>query len=128
MNQPPPSTGSVVVGVPAPAPITVIGVDWAVLIPLIFAGISLLITTGLGALQSYRNGKKSDAIHVLVNSGMTKALADLAAAQNEIRLLRDLTVSLNMRLALLGPDAATVDLDRLPSAEVRTAKASTPKS
>ena len=37
-------------------------------------------------------------IHVLVNSGMTKALADFAEAQEEIRSLRSLVLALNKRL------------------------------
>jgi hypothetical protein len=82
-----------------------VGLDWAVLLPLIFAGLALLITTTGNLIISYRNGRKSDAngdkadaIHVLVNSSMTKALADLAAAQDEIRALRTLVASLNARL------------------------------
>lgn len=111
MNQPPavpmaPATNAVVVATPAPSPVTVVGLDWAVLIPLIFAGLATLTTTIIGTLKSYSNGRKSDLaaekareIHVLVNSNMTKVLADLAAAQNAIAMHQNLIAALNARLA-----------------------------
>jgi hypothetical protein len=109
----PQKTVATVGTIPATSPVASpvpIGLDWAVLLPLIFAGLALLITTTGNLIVSYRNGKKSDvnsekadAIHVLVNSNMTKALADLAAAQEEIRSLRAVVVSLTARLATTEP-------------------------
>jgi hypothetical protein len=44
-------------------------------------------------------------IHVLVNSGATKAAADLAAAKHEIETLRELVSALDARLSAPGrPD------------------------
>ncbi len=51
--------------------------------------IPTLLTT-LTAVLSYRNGKKSDAIHVLANSTLTKVQADLAAANMRIEELQEL--------------------------------------
>ncbi len=42
--------------------------------------------------QSWRNGKKSDEIHVLVNSNMAAVKAELAAAKIEIADLRSIIV------------------------------------
>jgi hypothetical protein len=93
-----------------PASTLAIGIDWAVLVPLIFAGLALLITTTGNLIISYRNGRKADvnsdkadAIHVLVNSNMAKALADLATANEEIRALRTLVAALNARLVAAEP-------------------------
>ena len=112
----PAQTATVVVPVPSAAPISVVGVDWTVLIPLIFVGLGGVITTGFNAWKSVSNGRKSDAIHILVNSGMTKALADLSTAQEEIRTLRELVNALNARVT--GAPIA--------SAAVTAAQASTP--
>lgn len=118
MNQPPavpmsPATNAVVVATPAPSPVSVVGLDWSVLIPLIFAGFATLATTIIGTLKSYSNGRKSDRasdkadeIHLLVNSNMTKVLADLAAAQNNIAMLQSVVASLNGRLAEHAADDA----------------------
>lgn len=118
MNQPPavpmsPATNAVVVATPPPSPVSVVGLDWSVLIPLIFAGFATLATTIIGTFKSYSNGRKSDiasdkadAIHVLVNSNMTKVLSDLAAAQNNIAMLQGLVASLNGRLAEHAADDA----------------------
>jgi hypothetical protein len=147
-----PTTANVgVVGVTQNAPVVAVGLDWAVLIPLISAGIGLLVTQILNAVISYKNGKKADAIHILVNSGMTKALADNASQAEEIRNMRALIQSLNERISalpVLAPnDAAaivpgdserpsraeierahaTIDAGRLPSPDVVAAQASTPK-
>ncbi len=43
-------------------------------------------------VQSWRNGKKSDEIHVLVNSNMAAVKAELAAAKLEIADLRSIIV------------------------------------
>jgi hypothetical protein len=141
---PPPGTASVgVVAHSNPAPTVAIGIDWTVLVPIIATAIGLLITTTVSALLSYHNGKKADAIHVLVNSGMSKALADNAAQAEEIRVLRTLTQSLNERISALPGGSssmptthptpadlaqaqAVVDAGRLPSAEVVAAQGSTP--
>lgn len=47
--------------------------------------------------------KQMQEIHVLVNSGMTKALADLAGAQEEIQVLRELVQALTTRLDRKDP-------------------------
>lgn len=134
---PPATTAAILVPVPTAPPVSVVGVDWTVLVPLIFVGVGGLVTTVFNAVQSFKNGKKSDAIHVLVNSGMTKALADLSTAQEEIRTLRELVNALNTRITGVPGVDGTLDAGatrsqqlsdqaRLPSAEVLAAKASTP--
>ncbi len=50
--------------------------------------------TVLTAALSYRNGKKSDAIHVLANSTLTKLQADLAAANERIHELQELVAKI----------------------------------
>jgi hypothetical protein len=129
---------------PIPSSVGSIGVDWTVLVPIIGTAIGLLVTTTFNAVLSYHNGKKSDAIHVLVNSGMTKALADNAAQAEEIRTLRSLVQALNDRISGMPGDQqaqivtvhptpaeiaqaqAVVEAGRLPSNEVITAQGSTP--
>lgn len=118
MNQPPavpmsPATNAVVVATPSPSPVSVVGLDWSVLIPLIFAGFATLATSIIGTLKSYSNGRKSDIasdkadeIHLLVNSNLSKVRSDLAAAQNNIAMLQSLVDSLNGRLAEHATDAA----------------------
>jgi hypothetical protein len=142
---PAPNTATVgIVAASQAPPIVQIGIDWVVLVPIIAAALGLLITTTFNAFLSYHNGKKADAIHVLVNSGMQKSLSDNAAQAEEIRVLRALTQSLNDRLSSLAPDPldpsrdmhptpgeliqaqAVLDAGRLPSAEVRAAQALTP--
>jgi hypothetical protein len=127
LRQTPATAGVGPIGASQPVPLIVL--DWAVVIPLLFAGGATLITAVGGVIISVRNGKKSDAIHVLVNSGMSKALADLATSQEEIRVLRELVTSLNVRVvgALPSGDVQTVaDAAKLPSAEVQAAQAATP--
>lgn len=129
------------IGTTTPLPQVAVGLDWSVLIPLIFTGLGVLVTTITGAILSYRNGTKADAIHVLVNSGMTKALADLATAQEEIRTLRELVTALNVRvvgdtsvtelqrqmaLSDIAVSQAKSDASKLPSTEVLAAQQSTP--
>jgi hypothetical protein len=68
------------------------------------------VISALGALfSSIRNGQKvdtltekSDQIHVLVNSNLTAVKSDLAAAQMEIRSLREIVVKLSTRLGDLS--------------------------
>lgn len=136
---------------PVAIPVVVASLDWAVIIPLIFAGLALLITTFFSAFGIYQNrkiektskenGAKADAIHVLVNSGMSKALSDLALAQEEIRTLRDAVATLNSRIigdaslterqrvAARNEELVTqtaADNAKLPSESVMAAKARTP--
>jgi hypothetical protein len=144
--QQPPSTATVgVVGTTQQPPTVEVAINWSVLIPIIATAVCLVVAQFFTSVLTLRNGwktdensKKSDAIHVLVNSGMTKALADLAAAQEEIRILRDMVQSLNTRLGLdvttTRPSRAeieqaqkVIDAGRLPTAEVLAAQASTPK-
>jgi len=103
---------------------TFVAVDWTVLVPIIVAGICMVITTTFTAFSSFKNGRKSDAIHVLVNSGMTKALADLAAAQEEIRELRTLVTALNTRIVAGSSDYRAQAT--LASAAVAAAQAASP--
>jgi hypothetical protein len=139
---PAPSPGEAHVGVVGQLvqpPANSIGVDWTVLVPIIGTALGLLITTTLNAFLSYHNGKKADAIHVLVNSGMTKALSDNAAQAEEIRVLRSLVQALNDRIGAMpegesAPSRAdvahahlVVDAGRLPSAEVIAAQGATPQ-
>lgn len=72
--------------------------DWATLIPIIFAGLVLLSSSIFSSLLIYKNGRKQDEYHSLTNSNMPKRLADLAAAREEIRLLNEQVGSLNVRL------------------------------
>lgn len=122
-----PATTAVVVSTPIPKPVSIVGLDWTVLVPLIFAGFATLATSIIGALKSYSNGKKGDAIHVLVNSGMSKAVSDLATAQEEIRTLRELVNALNIRITTQPlPGVLPIDVSLLPSPEVLAAQARTP--
>lgn len=57
----------------------------AVLVAAIAAGASTL-----GAVLSLRNGRKADAIHVLVNSNLTEVKKELADAKMEIKALHSL--------------------------------------
>jgi len=134
-----------VVGTSQQNPVVSIAIDWVVLVPVIAAGFALIITTIFNSVLTLRNGrkqdegnKKSDAIHVLVNSGMTKALSDLASAQEEIRVLRELVQSLNTRMGLqetaerpsradIEHAQSVIDAGRLPSKEVIAAQISTPR-
>lgn len=93
-----PATVATTAAAPPVAPVVVSGVDWQVLIPLIFAGLALLITTTGNLILSRKNGKKVDQVHVLVNSRMTNTLAKVAAAEEEIRGLRALVVTLSSRI------------------------------
>ena len=129
--------------------------DPFLLIPMVFGGIVSVIGSVSAAILSWQNnrntrdlkiatsengerarenGRKSDAIHVLVNSGMAKALADLTQAQEEIRTLRDLVNALNARVignAAIAAELAIVqarkDANTQPSTAVTSAQAATPK-
>jgi hypothetical protein len=68
--------------------------NWPLLIPLIFVGIGQLITTTFTAYGTYRNGKKADEIHVLVNSNMTQVKSDLVAANLRIEALEAMITKL----------------------------------
>lgn len=82
----PPTTSVAVVGQAQPSPpIVAVGLNWSVLIPLIFSGIALLITTSVSAWNSVRakqagaaQDKKLDTITVLVNGRYSKVLQELA--------------------------------------------------
>lgn len=100
----PPTTSVAIVGTAQPSPpVVAVGVDWAVLIPLIFAGIALLITTSVSAWKSVRatqgirdtqgtiaqnaaagavagaaRDAKLDHITVLVNGRYSQVLQELA--------------------------------------------------
>ncbi len=52
------------------------------------ASVPPTITALAALIVSVRNGRKSDVIHVLVNSKMTQALSDLEDAKKEIIALR----------------------------------------
>jgi predicted nucleic acid-binding Zn-ribbon protein len=67
-----PTTSVAVIGQAQPSPpIVAVGLNWAVLIPLIFSGIALLITTSVSAWNSVRAKQESRA---------TKAAVDVNAA------------------------------------------------
>ncbi len=48
------------------------------------------VASTVAALISFKNGKKADAIHILVNSNLTTVKDDLAAARLEILHLQDM--------------------------------------
>lgn len=129
-----PVTSVAVIGTSQGTPTVAIGVDWIVLVPIIATAVCTIIGVFFSTLLSYKNGKKADAIHVLVNSGMTKALSDLSTAQEEIRTLRDLVNALNARVigdasiaAGLAIVQARKDANMQPSTAVTVAQAATPK-
>lgn len=97
------STSVAVVGQAPPSPpIVAVGLDWAVLIPLIFAGIALLITTSVSAWNSTRvkkdirdnaaagaeagavRDRKLDNITVLVNGRYSRVLQELADVKQQL--------------------------------------------
>lgn len=61
------------------------------MVPVIVAAIAGIPPTILAIatlIQSKKNGKKSDEIHVLTNSNLTKVKEDLVEAKEEIRGLK----------------------------------------
>jgi len=115
--------------------------DWSTLIPLIGAQLAVLVAQVINYLKSRDNGKKADSIHVLVNSGMSKALADNAALAEDLRASRAVVQALEARILALSPNLAppdrpsraeidraqaVLDASRLPSAAVLAAQAATP--
>lgn len=98
-----PTTSVAVVGQAQPSPpVVAVGLDWAVLIPLIFAGIALLITTSVSAWASVRAKQESrknaaagaeagavrdaklDHITVLVNGRYSQVLQELADVRHRL--------------------------------------------
>lgn len=84
---PPPTTTSVaVIGQAQPSPpVVAVGLNWVVLLPVIFAGIALLINTSVSAWNSIRTKQagavrdaKLDNITVLVNGRYSEVLQELA--------------------------------------------------
>ena len=96
--------------------------DPFLLIPMVFGGIVSVIGSVSAAILSWQNnrntrdlkiaasengeralenGRKSDEIHQIVNSGRTRLLADMATAQEEIRTLRETVALLDTRIVTL---------------------------
>lgn len=142
MSSPEPQTqetvGVPIDTLPLPVPVDLVAAsatNWVILVPIIGAALTALVVATISAWGTYSNGlagakaaaaaataavavqKGVDSVHVLVNSGLTKALSDVAASQQEARELRELATKLSARL---GELESVVQVDRSVNTIPRT--------
>lgn len=62
---------------------------------IVIVALIAAVPATIGAILSVKNGRKADAIHVLVNSNLTAVKVELAVAKTEIGMLREMVLSLS---------------------------------
>jgi hypothetical protein len=117
MTQSPPSTTSVaIVGTAQPSPpIVAVGLDWTVLLPIIFTGLALLISTSVSAWGSIRAKQGAAATQATVEQN---AAAGAAAGAVRDAKLDNITVLVNGRYSQVLQELA--DVKRLLAASTGT--------
>lgn len=88
-----------------PAPVQQLAVDWSVIIPLLFAGVALLITTSVSAWGSLRARQESRATKTTVE---TNAAIGAAAGKSRDDKLDHITILVNGRYSQVLQELAEV--------------------
>jgi hypothetical protein len=98
-------------------PVAVVGIDWAILAPIIVTGIGGLIGIFFTALTSYRNSKKTDTI------AATNANQDVKLQRIEIlvdgrygQVLQELA---DLKRLLAAESGLPIDKEKADAAQVR---------
>jgi hypothetical protein len=114
----PATTSVAVVGTSTPAPpIVKVGLDWVVLLPVVFAGLGVLLGQVLNYLKSRENGKKSDdiaAANVQQNAKLGRIEVLVDGRYGEV--LQELA---DVKRLLAATSGLKVDQDKAAEAQTR---------